>query len=129
MSPQLESLTLIDMLDLDDTFIVNPTVRWFKIFDSLIFQNSCALVSSKLMEVEIGLKYVRATNRSLETDRYKSLIDELFICFRLRTLLVTVNSNAQKYNNFLHVSCNVMTSFFTSIIFYFQFSFSNFPMF
>ncbi|KAG5595480.1 hypothetical protein H5410_036712 [Solanum commersonii] len=53
MSLVLETLSLID---LDDALVVNPNLRWFKIFDSFIFQNSCALVCSKLMVVEIGLK-------------------------------------------------------------------------
>ncbi|KAG5604306.1 hypothetical protein H5410_025798 [Solanum commersonii] len=71
MSPELETLSLID---LDH---VKPNLPWFKIFDSFRFQSSCALVGSKLMEVEIGLKYVRVTNRfndmlSLETDTTES---------------------------------------------------------
>uniref|UniRef100_M1CJW2 Uncharacterized protein n=1 Tax=Solanum tuberosum TaxID=4113 RepID=M1CJW2_SOLTU len=53
MSPLLETLSLID---LDDALVVNPNLRWFKIFDSFTFQNTCALDCSKLMEVKIGLK-------------------------------------------------------------------------
>uniref|UniRef100_M1DT39 Uncharacterized protein n=1 Tax=Solanum tuberosum TaxID=4113 RepID=M1DT39_SOLTU len=144
MSPELESLSLIDVLDLDDVFIVNPILHWFKIFDSFIFQNSCALVCSNLMEVEMGLNYVGAIIKfndmlSLGTDttesmevishsgnlrsnfeplrfknidlkilmpwipRYESLIDELISYFYPRTLLVGVNSDAPKYNNFTQV--------------------------
>ncbi|KAG5604322.1 hypothetical protein H5410_025814 [Solanum commersonii] len=78
MSPELESLSLIDVLDLDDAFIVNPILHWFKIFDSFIFQNSCALVCSKLMEVEMGLNYVGAIIKfndmlSLGTDTTESM--------------------------------------------------------
>ncbi|KAG5605651.1 hypothetical protein H5410_027143 [Solanum commersonii] len=58
MSLVLESLSLIDMLDLDDALIVNPNLHWFKIFDLFIFQNSSALVCSKLVGVVIGLNYV-----------------------------------------------------------------------
>jgi len=57
MSPLLETLSLID---LDDALVVNPNLRWFKIFDSFTFQNTCALDCSKLMEVRIGLKNNRA---------------------------------------------------------------------
>lgn len=72
----MESLSLIDMLDSDYAFTVNPNLRWLKIFDSFIFQNSCGLVGSKLMEVEIGLKYVRVTNRFLKMLSMESDITE-----------------------------------------------------
>ncbi|WMV37876.1 hypothetical protein MTR67_031261 [Solanum verrucosum] len=63
MSSVLESLSLIN---LDDAFIATPNLGLFNLFDSFKFPNSCALVCSKLMVVEIGLKNVRATNRFLE---------------------------------------------------------------
>ncbi|XP_027772751.1 uncharacterized protein LOC114077224 [Solanum pennellii] len=78
MCPELESLSLVDVLDLDDAFIVNPNLRWFKIFDSFIFQNSCALICSNVMEVEMGLNYVGAIVKfdnilSLGTDTNESM--------------------------------------------------------
>ncbi|KAG5605652.1 hypothetical protein H5410_027144 [Solanum commersonii] len=53
------------MLDLEDAFIVNPNLCMFKLLDSLKLQSSSALVGLKLMEIELGLKYVRAINRFL----------------------------------------------------------------
>lgn len=63
MSPQWERLTLCDMIDLNDAFIVTFNLRSFKLINIFKFENSCSMVGSRLMEVEM---YARATNSLLE---------------------------------------------------------------
>ncbi|KAG5587185.1 hypothetical protein H5410_047619 [Solanum commersonii] len=62
MSPQLESLTLCDMIDLNGAFIVTFNLRLFKLINIFKFQNSYPMVGSKLMEV----RYVHAAKSLLE---------------------------------------------------------------
>uniref|UniRef100_M1DW53 F-box domain-containing protein n=1 Tax=Solanum tuberosum TaxID=4113 RepID=M1DW53_SOLTU len=62
-SPELENLTLSNMIDLNDAVIVTPNLRSFKIVDMKQVPNSCPIVGSSLMEVEIGFKYVTSISR------------------------------------------------------------------
>lgn len=76
MSPELESLSLIGILDLDDSFIVAPKLRSFKIIDPFELASLYTVVGSTLMEVEIGLKNDCATNRFLELRTFAEYLGE-----------------------------------------------------
>ncbi|KAG5607042.1 hypothetical protein H5410_028534 [Solanum commersonii] len=120
-SPELENLTLSNMVDLNDAVIVTPNLRSFKLIDIEKVPNSCPIIGSSLMEVEIGFKYVTSEDRLCSDNirsniqplqikqidllillsmvpSYKFLTDELFSYFHPRTLLVRVKSDALKYN-------------------------------
>ncbi|KAG5604353.1 hypothetical protein H5410_025845 [Solanum commersonii] len=151
VSPLLESLSLNNLIDLDEAFIATPNLQLFNVIYSFKFQTPCPIVGSRLMKVEMG---ARATNSllelrtfaenlgenimlSLETDttgekeevtfqsnleplcikhinlviqsslkpRYESFLAEFFGYFHPRTLVVTVNSDAQKHD-FIQVLMN-----------------------
>ncbi|XP_059277947.1 uncharacterized protein LOC132032197 [Lycium ferocissimum] len=63
LSPELENLTLSDMVDLDDAIIVTPNLRSFKLIDMVKLPSSSSIVGSRLKEAEIELKYVYATSK------------------------------------------------------------------
>lgn len=77
LSPQLENLTLCDMLDLNDAIIDTPNLRSFKIMNMEKIPISwCPVVGSRLMEVEIGLKNARTTNCLLELTTFAENLGE-----------------------------------------------------
>ncbi|KAG5604313.1 hypothetical protein H5410_025805 [Solanum commersonii] len=117
------------LIDLDDALVVNPNLRWFKIFNSFTFQNTCALDCSKLMEVKIGLKNNRAiicfndmlpletdTTESKEVISHFGNLQSKVEPLRIKNINVEIlMSWIPRYESLIDeilVSRNVMTSFF-----------------
>ncbi|XP_049404386.1 uncharacterized protein LOC125867836 [Solanum stenotomum] len=73
VSPLLESLTLNNLIDLDEAFIATPNLQLFNVIYSFKFQTPCPVVGSRLMKVEMG---ARATNSLLELRTFAENLGE-----------------------------------------------------
>ncbi|KAK4715736.1 hypothetical protein R3W88_014074 [Solanum pinnatisectum] len=73
VSPQLECLTLNNIIDLDKAFIVTPNLQLFNVIYSFKFQTPYPVVGSRLMKVEMG---ARATNSLLELRTFAENLGE-----------------------------------------------------
>jgi len=73
VSPQLECLTLNNIIDLDKAFIITPNLRKFNLINTFKFQTLCPIVGSRHMEVEMG---ARATNSLLELRTFAENLGE-----------------------------------------------------
>ncbi|XP_049364712.1 uncharacterized protein LOC125829541 [Solanum verrucosum] len=73
VSPLLESLTLNNIIDLDEAFIATPNLQLFNVIYSFKFQTPCPIVGSRHMEVEMG---ARATNNLLELRTFAENLGE-----------------------------------------------------
>uniref|UniRef100_M1BDH1 F-box family protein n=1 Tax=Solanum tuberosum TaxID=4113 RepID=M1BDH1_SOLTU len=108
VSPLLESLTLNNIIDLDEAFIATPNLQLFNVIYSFKFQTPCPIVGSRQMEVEMG---ARATNNLLELRTFaENLGENITLSLETdttgaKTLVVTVNSDARKHD-FLQVLMN-----------------------
>ncbi|XP_049365945.1 uncharacterized protein LOC125830814 [Solanum verrucosum] len=73
VSPQLESLTLNNIIDLREAFIATPNLQLFSVIYSFKFQTPRPIMGSRQMEVEMG---ARATNNLLELRTFAENLGE-----------------------------------------------------
>ncbi|KAK4721961.1 hypothetical protein R3W88_012194 [Solanum pinnatisectum] len=78
------SLTLNNIIDLDEAFIATPNLQLFNVIYSFKFQTPCPIVGSRQMEVEMG---ARATNNLLRLRTFaKNLGENITLSLETKTI-------------------------------------------